>query len=47
MAVVKVIEIISQSPKSWESAAQTAPAEVTETIDGIQSFLVRDEKPEH
>ncbi|HWQ93029.1 MAG TPA: dodecin family protein [Clostridia bacterium] len=42
MAVVKVIEILAQSPKGWEDAAQEALNEVAKTIDGIQSLYVRD-----
>ena len=42
MAVVKVIEIIAQSPRSWEEAAQTALAEVTKTIESVQSLYVKD-----
>jgi len=42
MAVVKVIEIIAQSPRSWEDAAQTALAEVTNTIESVQSLYVKD-----
>jgi len=42
MAVVKVIEILAQSPKGWEDAAQEGLKEVAKTINGIQSIYVRD-----
>lgn len=42
MAVVKVIEVLSQSDKSWEDAAQLALAEATQTIQGIESIYVKD-----
>ncbi|MGN6554252.1 MAG: dodecin family protein [Verrucomicrobiota bacterium] len=42
MAVVKVIEIIAQSPKSWEEAAQEALKEVEKTIQDVRSIYVRD-----
>lgn len=42
MAVVKVIEIIAQSPKSWEDAAQEALKEVEKTIQDVRSIYVRD-----
>jgi len=42
MAVVKVIEILAQSPKSWEDAAQEGLKEVAKTLQGIQSIYVSD-----
>ena len=42
MAVVKVIEVLAQSPKSWEDAAQEALKEVTKTIEDVQSIYVKD-----
>lgn len=44
MAVVKVIEIIAESPKSWEDAAQLALKEAAKTVRGIQSMWVQDMK---
>jgi len=35
MAVVKIIEIIGTSEKSWEDAAQTAVKKASETIHKI------------
>ncbi|HET7624126.1 MAG TPA: dodecin family protein [Verrucomicrobiae bacterium] len=42
MPVVKVIEVLSQSPKSWEDAAQEGLNEVGKTVQGIQSIYVKD-----
>jgi dodecin len=42
MSVVKVVEIIAQSPKSWEDAAQEGVKEAAKTIQGIQSVWVKD-----
>ena len=42
MAVVKVIEILAQSPKSWEDAVQEGLKEVAKTIQDIQSIYVSD-----
>jgi flavin-binding protein dodecin len=42
MAVVKVIEILAQSPNGWEDAVQEGLKEVAKTIKGVQSIYVRD-----
>lgn len=42
MAIVKVIEIIAQSPKGWEDATQQALAEVTATVRNVQSVYIKD-----
>jgi flavin-binding protein dodecin len=42
MAVVKVIELIAQSDKGWEDAAQVALAEASKTIRKIQSVYIQD-----
>ncbi|MBF6593994.1 MAG: dodecin domain-containing protein [Thermaceae bacterium] len=44
MAVVKVLEIIAESPKSWEDAVQEAVKETAKTVRGIQSVWVQDFK---
>jgi flavin-binding protein dodecin len=41
MAVVKVIELIGSSPKSWEDAAKNALAEAAMTIKNIKSVYVK------
>jgi flavin-binding protein dodecin len=40
--VVKVIELMSQSPKSWEDAAQGAVEEATKTLRNIRSIYVKE-----
>jgi Dodecin len=35
--IVKVIEILSESPKSWEEAAQNVVAEASKTLRNIRS----------
>ena len=42
MGVHKVIEVLSQSPKSWEDATQKAVAEAVETVDDIKSAYVKE-----
>jgi flavin-binding protein dodecin len=40
--VVKVIELLSQSPKSWEDAAQGAVNEASKTLRNIRSIYVKE-----
>ncbi len=40
MAIVKVIEILSESKNGWEAAAQEAVAEASKTINDIQSIYI-------
>ncbi len=40
MSVVKVVELLAESDKSWEDAAQQAVAEATKTLRGIRSVYV-------
>jgi len=40
MTIVKVIEILAQSPNSWEEATQTALAEAAKTIRDIQNIYI-------
>ena len=40
--VVKVIELLSQSPKSWEDAAEGAGREASETLRNIRSIYVKE-----
>jgi dodecin len=42
MSLVKVIEVIAQSEKSWEDAAQEAVRIASQTIDGIQHVYVKE-----
>lgn len=41
MAIVKVIEVLAQSEKSWEDATQQALIEASESIRNIQSIYVK------
>jgi dodecin len=38
--IVKVIEVIAQSNKSWDDAAQTAVKEAAKTVHGIKSVWI-------
>ena len=40
MSIVKVIEIIASSPKSWDAAAANTVAEASKTIKDIKHFYV-------
>ena len=40
--VVKVIELMSQSPTSWEDAAQGAVQEANKTLRNIRSIYVKE-----
>ena len=42
MAIHKVIEVISQSEKSWEDAAQKAVTEASETVRNIKSIYIKE-----
>jgi dodecin len=41
MTVVKVIELIGNSPKNWEDAAKNALAEAALTVKNIKSIYVK------
>lgn len=40
MAVLKVIEVLSESSESWEDAARTAVKEAGRSVRGIRSIYV-------
>ena len=40
MTIVKVVELIGSSPKSWEEATKNAIAEAAKTLRGIKSVNV-------
>jgi dodecin len=42
MPVIKVIEVMSCSEKSWEDAAQQAISEAGKTIQHIRSIYIQD-----
>ncbi len=41
-SVVKVIEVIAQSKKSWEDAAANAVKEASKSVDNIKSIYIKD-----
>ena len=41
MAVLKVIEVLAESPNSWEEAAKEAVAEASKTVRGIRSIYIK------
>ena len=42
MSVVKVIEVMANSSKSWEDAAQIAVTKAAKTLSGIKSIYIVD-----
>ncbi|MDX9929336.1 MAG: dodecin family protein [Bacteroidales bacterium] len=42
MAVLKVIELMASSPKSWEDATQIAVKTAGKTIKGVRSVYIQD-----
>lgn len=44
MAIVKVIEVIASSEKSFDDAVKNAVSEVSKTIHNIDSVYVKDMK---
>jgi flavin-binding protein dodecin len=42
MAVIKVLEIMANSTKSWEDAAQQAVKEAAKTLYNIRSVYIQD-----
>lgn len=44
MAIVKVIEVIASSEKGFEDAVRNAVAEVSETVQNVDSVYVKDLK---
>ena len=43
MSVVKVIEVMAESTKSWEDATRAAVRKASETVKGISSAWVKDQ----
>ncbi len=39
--VLKVIEVLAESPNSWEDAAAIAVAKASETVHGIKSIYIK------
>jgi len=42
MALIKVIELLAESKKSWEDAAQNAVTEASKSIRNIRSVYIKD-----
>lgn len=40
--VLKVIEILAESPNSWEDAAAQAIVKANETVHGIKSIYIKE-----
>ncbi|TGD58346.1 dodecin family protein [Flavobacterium humi] len=43
MSVLKVIEVLSSSPTSWEDAAQKAVEKASKSVKHIRSVYVQDQ----
>ena len=43
MAILKVIEVLSNSEKSWEDATRKAVDEAAKTVKNIRSVYVQDQ----
>lgn len=44
MAIMKSIEVLSESPKSFEDAIQTAVTRTAKTVKNIQSANIKNQK---
>lgn len=42
MTIVKVIEVLAQSDKSWDDAAQVALKEAQKSVRNVESIYVKD-----
>lgn len=42
MPMLKVIEVLAESEKSWEDAAQAAVSNAAETLHGVKSIYLKD-----
>jgi len=43
MAILKVLELMANSQKSWEDAAQKAVTEASKTLHNIRSVYIQDQ----
>lgn len=43
MAVLKVIEVLANSDKSWEDAAKKAVAQAARSVDNIKSVYINEQ----
>ena len=44
MATLKVIEMLAQSEKSWEDAAQVAVAKAEESLRNVRSVYIKEQE---
>jgi len=44
MAILKVIEVMAESDKSWEDAAKEAIREASQTVEHIRSIYIKESK---
>ena len=44
MTTLKVIEVLAQSDKSWEDAAQNAIDEASKSVRGTQSIYIKEKE---
>lgn len=42
MTMLKVLEVLAQSNKSWEDAAQNAVTEAAKSVRGIKSIYIKE-----
>ena len=42
MTMLKVIEVLAESPNGWEEAAQNAVKQASESLRGISSFYIKE-----
>lgn len=42
MAILKVIEVLAESDKSWEDATKAAVREASETLENIRSIYIKE-----
>ncbi len=42
MTMLKVLEVLAQSDKSWEDAAQNAVNQASESVRGIKSIYIKE-----
>lgn len=42
MAIVKVIEVLAESPESWEAATQDAVREAAKSVRNIRSIYIKE-----
>ncbi len=44
MSIVKVVEVIAESTKSWDDAAKNAIKDVSASVHGIRHLYVQDQQ---